>query len=1103
MEESTLWYKDAIIYEVNVKSFKDSSGDGLGDFHGLTQKLDYLQNLGITAIWLLPFFPSPLKDDGYDISDYKNIHPQYGTLNDFKFFLKQAHKRNIRVIIELVINHTSDQHPWFQRARYSKKNSTHWNYYVWSDDPEKFSEARVIFKDFESSNWSWDPVAKSYFWHRFYSHQPDLNFANPQVQQEIFKVLDFWLRIGVDGFRLDAVPYLFEEEGTNCENLPQTHQFLQQLRKYVDDHYTDRMFLAEANQWPEDAAKYFGDGNECNMAFHFPIMPRLFMSIHLEDTLPIIEIEKQTPPIPENCQWALFLRNHDELTLEMVTDEERDYMFRIYAHDVRARINLGIRRRLAPLLKNDRRKIELMNSLLFSLGGTPVIYYGDEIGMGDNIYLGDRDGVRTPMQWSPDRNAGFSKANPQRLYLPPIIDPAYHYETINVESQETSPFSLLSWTKQMILLRKRHKAFGRGTLEFLNSENNKVLCFIRKYQDEQLLIFANLSRHVQFAQFDLSSYQGTPLVELFSGSHFPKIEDRPYAVMIAPYSYYWFSIGAIEKLPTLLIAPGSDKIPTLTFTGYEETLFSPVLRKNLDYHLTHYLAYSDMLRRKTRIEGVELVDFFILISDEKKRYYLCLFDIRYNEYETEKYFLILGFLDKEQAINFPDKVISRWIDPAKKEMYLCDFTYQKEMGQLIFSFFMKNAKYKGYIGELQRVIFPDLTAEKLTLELNEPLGSKVKNHNLEVCYRNLIIKILIPNDDGINIDIEMRTFLMEHSSFCNFFPLIAYIQYHNPFSSPVAMASFIRSEEHGWHALDYFVEEMERFFENFNTNGLILARSMTLPEKSWMQLVAENIPPEIEQSIGGHLEIIYQLAETTSQFHFAMNTKVNDSAFTVEFFNPFYQRSLYQSARKKTHDFIAVLRKLYMQFPHNQEIEKIVGKENELIKFFEKYLALKGSMKRLRIHGDYTLDYLFFTGKQFLIANFDSNAELAFNERRFKRSPLRDVSSMLYSLFNVGVIAIARLDQKGLLTEEKKIHLREMAMSWSIWVGVGFLKTYLEKMDQFSIIPQNKELVDQLIAIYFFEKFLERCSINKMEPDSLLYHLQCFSHWFDIYKGNK
>src|ERR1700678_3213198 len=479
-----LWYKDAIIYEVHVRAFFDQNGDGMGDFAGLTQKLQYLQDLGVTAIWVLPFCPSPWRDDGYDISDYSNVHPAYGTLRDFQTFLREAHNRGLRVISELVLNHTSDQHVWFQRSRRAAPGSRWRNYYVWSDTPDKYRDARIIFKDFENSNWTWDPLAKAYYWHRFYSHQPDLNWDNPEVRQAMFEAMDFWFDLGVDGLRLDAVPYLFEREGTNCENLPETHEALRELRKHVDEKYRDRMLLAEANQWPEDAVAYFGNGYECNMAFHFPLMPRLFMALRMEDRYPITDILKLTPAIPDNCQWAMFLRNHDELTLEMVTDEERDYMYRTYARDREMRINLGIRRRLAPLLENDRPRIEMMNALLFSLPGTPVLYYGDEIGMGDNIFLGDRNGVRTPMQWSSDKNAGFSRANPQGLFLPIILDPEYHYEAVNVENQQGNLSSFLWWMRRIIAIRKRFPALGSGDFQMLAPENRKVLAYIRDYQTE-------------------------------------------------------------------------------------------------------------------------------------------------------------------------------------------------------------------------------------------------------------------------------------------------------------------------------------------------------------------------------------------------------------------------------------------------------------------------------------------------------------------------------------------------------------------------------------------------------------------------------------------
>ncbi len=537
-----LWYKDAIIYETHVKAFYDRNGDGVGDFEGLAEKLDYLHDLGITCLWLLPFFPSPLRDDGYDIADYTGIHPAYGALEDFRHLVNAAHSRGIAVLMELVVNHTSDAHPWFQRARRSPPGSPERDYYVWSETDEKYARARIIFTDTEKSNWTWDPEAKSYYWHRFFSHQPDLNFDNPRVLEEMLAVMKQWLDTGVDGFRLDAVPYLVEREGTSCENLPETHEVVRRIRAAIDEKHPGRMLLAEANQWPADVRPYFGNGDECHMAFHFPLMPRIFMALRLEDTQPILDIMAQTPPIPESCQWALFLRNHDELTLEMVSADERDYMYFAYSAEDRMRLNVGIRRRLAPLLQNNRRRIELLNSLLFSFPGTPVLYYGDEIGMGDNIGLPDRAGVRTPMQWSADRNGGFSRANPERLYSQPIADPVYGYPTINVEAQLADPSSLLHWMRNMIALRKLFKVFGRGSMELLAPSNHKILAYLRRDEQDVILCVANMSRHPQPAELSLPQFEGFTPMEMVGYTPFPPIGSRPYFLTLGGYGFYWFEL---------------------------------------------------------------------------------------------------------------------------------------------------------------------------------------------------------------------------------------------------------------------------------------------------------------------------------------------------------------------------------------------------------------------------------------------------------------------------------------------------------------------------------------------------------------------------------
>jgi maltose alpha-D-glucosyltransferase / alpha-amylase len=541
MQTNPLWYKDAIIYELHVRAFYDSDGDGAGEFKGLTYKLDYLKDLGVTAVWLLPFYPSPWRDDGYDISDYTGIHPAYGTLDDFKTFLAEAHRRDIRVITELVLNHTSDQHPWFQQARSSRDNPKR-DWYVWSETPDRYKDARIIFTDTEQSNWAWDMSSKAYYWHRFFSHQPDLNYDNPDVREEMWKVIHFWCEMGVDGLRLDAVPYLVERDGTSCENLPETHEVLKFLRHRVDENFPDKMFLAEANQWPKDVRAYFGNADECHMAFHFPLMPRMFMAIRLEDRKPLVDVLDRTPAIPEKCQWGIFLRNHDELTLEMVTMDERDYMYDEFAKDARAKLNIGIRRRLAPLMESDRRRIELLNGLLMSLPGTPIIYYGDEIGMGDNIYLGDRNGVRTPMQWNGGWNAGFSGADPERLYSALISNPLYGYQVVNVESQKRSEHSLLSWMKQLVRVRKSTRVFGRGTMEMLHPLNHRVLSYVREFEGEKILVVSNLSSQAQAAELDLRRWKGTVPIEMFGGSPFPRIGDLPYLLTLGPYHFYWFRL---------------------------------------------------------------------------------------------------------------------------------------------------------------------------------------------------------------------------------------------------------------------------------------------------------------------------------------------------------------------------------------------------------------------------------------------------------------------------------------------------------------------------------------------------------------------------------
>ncbi|MCA9098158.1 MAG: maltose alpha-D-glucosyltransferase, partial [Planctomycetaceae bacterium] len=744
-----------------VRAFSDSNGDGIGDFKGLTEKLDYIQSLGVTAIWLLPFFLSPLRDDGYDIADYTRINPIYGSLREFETFLREAHQRDLRVITEMVMNHTSDQHEWFQKSRRAKPGDKWRDFYVWSDTDERYRDARIIFQDFERSNWTWDPEAQAYYWHRFYHHQPDLNFDNPDVHEAMFQSIDFWLDRGVDGVRLDAVPYLYEREGTNCENLPETHAFLKKLRDHVDEKYSDRMLLAEANQWPEDAAAYFGDGNECHMNFHFPLMPRLFMAIEREDRFPIIDILEQTPQIPENCQWGIFLRNHDELTLEMVTDEERDYMYRTFAEDPRARVNLGIRRRLAPLMRDNRRKMELMNGLLLSLPGTPVIYYGDEICMGDNIYLGDRDGVRTPMQWNDDRNAGFSRANPQRLYLPVIIDAPFHYASRNVEVDQSRPHSMLWWMRRIIGLRKQHPAFGRGTIEALMPENGKVLAILRTLGDETLLIVANLSRFAQCAELDLSRFRGQIPVELFGHSRFPPIGELPYFLTLGPFAFYWFRLEWSESEAD----QGDVTLPTVRISGDWDSLFTGKALARFESALPSYLMRHRWFAGKSRtIQRAKLIDVLRVydvpeitceinpgsrsINGELASLRILLVEVEYTEGEPETYQLPVVFAQGVQERNIlADRPAAGLMVVQKSEngdaelATLCDTTHETEFWLLLFDAITQGRILPG----LQGGIEPLQTSAFSRLATNVPQETSIhggeQSNTSAILGRRLIMKL--------------------------------------------------------------------------------------------------------------------------------------------------------------------------------------------------------------------------------------------------------------------------------------------------------------------------------------------------------------------------
>jgi maltose alpha-D-glucosyltransferase/alpha-amylase len=1070
-----LWYKDAIVYEAPVRAFFDSSADGMGDFRGLTQRLDYLQDLGITAIWLLPFYPSPWRDDGYDIADYGEVHPAYGTLRDFKEFLREAHRRDIKVITELVINHTSDQHPWFQRARRAKPGSPARDFYVWTDDPTLYREARIIFKDFESSNWSWDPVANAYYWHRFYSHQPDLNFDNPAVHEAIFKMMDYWFEMGVDGMRLDAIPYLYERPGTNCENLPETHQFLKQLRARMDAKFEGRMFLAEANQWPEDTVPYFGEGDECHMNFHFPVMPRLFMSIQMEDRFPIIDILKQTPPIPDNCQWATFLRNHDELTLEMVTDEERDYMYRMFAHDPQARINLGIRRRLAPLLHNNRRKIELMNALLFSLPGTPVLYYGDEIGMGDNIYLGDRNGVRTPMQWSPDRNAGFSRANPQRLYLPVILDPEYHYETVNVESQQANPSSLLWWTKRLIALRKRFRSFGRGSIEFLYPDNRKVLAFLRCYEGERILVVANMSRFAQYAGLDLQQYRDHVPVELFGMTEFPRITEDPYRVTMGPHSFLWFQLKPPGSTQVASIEPRPAH-PQLEVTGSWETLLEP--RSPLTARLPGFFEAQRWFQGKARaIRGYAIADS-AEVHTSGEAYHLAFVRVEYVEGEAELYVVPLAVVAGEAAArlhaNQPHMVLADLSGPAGAPAVLYDALAATGMQQTLLEMVRNRRRVRAGEGDVVGLSYPGLlrgdgNAETLASRL---LGREQSNTSV-LFGRQLVMKVYRRLEEGTSLDLEVGRFL-SNAGFRHTPAVLGALEYRvdeRPARTVAIIQEYVSNEGDAWSlTLDAVAEFQERAAAMPQD-----APSVDASTKGLLALSAHPAEGDVPSLMGGvYLEEARLLGQRTGEMHIALAGDPEDAAFAPEPFTLFYQRSLYQSMRNLAGRTLQLLASSGPRLAAglNARATDLAGRETEIMTRFRRIIHHRVGGMRIRVHGDYHLGQVLFTGNDFVITDFEGEPLRPLSERRLKRSPLRDVAGMLRSLDYAAHAALLERTRTEVVSAAELKQRAAWATYWYAHASAAFLRGYFAATRDAAFLPQDEREMVELLDAYLLEKGL-------------------------------
>jgi maltose alpha-D-glucosyltransferase/alpha-amylase len=1081
-----LWYKDAIIYQVHVRAFHDSNNDGVGDFRGLMQKLDYLQDLGVTALWLLPFYPSPLRDDGYDISDYTGVHPSYGSLRDFQAFLREAHRRGLRVITELVLNHTSDQHRWFQRARTAPPGSRARDFYVWSDTPERYKGARIIFKDFESSNWTWDATAGAYYWHRFYSHQPDLNYDNPETRRAILQVVDHWFGMGIDGLRLDAAPYLYEREGTSCENLPETHAYLRDLRRHVDERYAGRILLGEANQWPEDAIAYFGDGDECNMAFHFPLMPRLFMAVHMEDRFPVIDILQQTPPIPDTCQWAVFLRNHDELTLEMVTDEDRDYMYRVYAQDAEARVNLGIRRRLAPLLSNNRRRIELMNGLLFSLPGAPIIYYGDEIGMGDNIYLGDRNGVRTPMQWSGDRNAGFSRANPQRLYLPVIMDPEYHYATVNVEAQQNNPHSLLWWTRRLIALRKRYRAFGRGTLEFLYPENRKVLAFVRRHEGETMLFVANLSRFVQYAELDMSAYKGSVPVELFGLTEFPAVGDHPYFITLGPHAFYWFSLE-MRPVEQEAVSGGlqPSRVPVLSAVSSGNGVLDSIPRSALEGALPQYLRSRRWFGSKARpMQSVEILDAIsIPPTDHGPEAHVLLIELKYLEGEPDVYLITIASAKADDEVDRiekekPNSIIAHVSfggDSPRALLY--EAIDDKQFAESLLDSIGRRRRFKGSAGELSASpteTFRQLRGGTDTALDPAPLSSEQSNSSV-VYGDKLILKLFRRPDPGMNPDLEVGRVLTQSPLSVNVPPVAGFIEYRRDRSEPMTVGilqGYVANEGDAWrYTLDnvgsYYERVLSKTLENEHTDTLS-------PHADLVDLSSQEVPGEIQDLIGPYLQSAGLLGQRTAELHLALASAGEVPGFEPEMFTPLYQRAIYQSTRGLMAAVFPALRRHLDSLNDGvgEDARFVLGLESETERRFQSILDHQLAGMRIRCHGDYHLGQVLFTGKDFIIIDFEGEPARPLSQRRLKKSPLTDVAGMIRSFSYAAQATLRDQGARGIIAPDRAPGMEAWAYTWHRWVGATFLREYRRHMADSPVLPHAHDQLRVLLGVFVLEKVL-------------------------------
>jgi len=1057
-----LWYKDAIIYELHVRAFADSNADGIGDFQGLISKLDYLQDLGVTCLWLLPFFPSPLRDDGYDIADYTSVNPSYGTIEDFQQFLDEAHSRNLQVMIELVINHTSDQHPWFRRARQAPKGSPERDFYVWSDNNQLFKDARIIFTDTEKSNWAWDEVAGQYYWHRFFSHQPDLNFDNPVVLDEVIKAMRFWLDMGVDAMRMDAIPYLVERDGTNCENLPETHVAIKKIRAAIDAEYSNRLVLAEANQWPADVRPYFGDGDECHMAFHFPLMPRIYMALRQEDRLPITDIMAQTPPIPDNCQWGLFLRNHDELTLEMVTDDERDYMYLAYSSDPRMRINVGIRRRLAPLVDNNRRRIELLNSLLLSFPGTPIMYYGDEIGMGDNIYLGDRNGVRTPMQWNSDRNAGFSTAVPARLYFPVILDPVWGYQAINVEAQQGDPSSLLHWTRNMIALRKLFQVFGRGSLEFLNPVNNKVLAYIRcgEFEDghsETVLCVANLSRFAQPVALDMARFAGRQPVEMLGYVPFPTVTDQPYPLTLAPYSFLWLELqqgtGAVvsaEVAPEAandVVGPTEDVAPQSSI----EELLAGDARNQLEQALPSYMAQQRWFGDKTREISSARIASATAIPESSAM--VLVVEVKFADRGGALYQLPLAAATSKEMsaieANSPQAVVTTLVDGEAAQILLYDASFDPHFRTALLHAILESTQDMEAIAAARSTALDTADFKALPSHI-----SSGEQSNTSLIYGDkAILKLFRKLSAGENPDVEIGRFLADVAHFDHVPRYLGDLHRASDGTTLAFLQAFAPNEGDAW---TWTLKQVAEFYQTVANTA-----------------AADDSQPSIPYRDAAGL-----LGKRTAELHLALATPTQDAAFAAEAYTADDLHADRERIRELAEQSLAALENALGSLPLEsaEQGKKLIARREELM---IRVSALAGEPalfgQRIRIHGDYHLGQVLRTSDDFFIVDFEGEPARTLDERRRKQSPLKDVAGMLRSFSYAAQSALA----KG-----QTATMEGWARAWETGASNAFLQAYQATMSaKAELLPQPEQAKTMLRALLVEKALYELLYELNNRPD--------------------